>query len=365
MINLIFRYDDYSYDSNIKLEKSLFLIFQKYKIPITIGVIPFKENNFQIKDQKHLNISNIPDKKKILVNGIDKKLIEIAQHGHSHFNYQKKPNAEFTGITLETQEKLISEGKFIIEKFFNLELQTFIPPWNRYNKDTLELIEKYNFKNISACSKGLFLENLSLNFIPTTCSIDKFIKILNNHSINIFKNETLVVLLHEIDFVDEKKKYEKKLEIFDSFLKELTFNNNISCYLISEFVKTEVFKEYNYKNYKIKRFLKNQLPKQLLNEKNDLAVLPTGKEIKKTIIKIIIFYIVIISIPVFIMSKNILSFLFFSPSSLLNLFFLFLILFTMICFSMIKKDKLYKLYLRASFIFIGILLSTLYLLVDL
>ena len=365
MVNLIFRYDDFSYDSNIKLEESLFRIFQKYKIPITIGVIPFRQNNFEIKDQKGLNISNKPEKKKILENGIDKKLIEIAQHGHSHFNYQKIPKAEFIGISLETQKKLISEGKFLIETFFNLNLKTFIPPWNRYDRNTIKLIEKFDFKNISAGTKGHFSEDSSLNFIPSTCSLNKFIEILNNQSINIFKNETLVILLHEIDFLDEKEKYEEKMKSFDLFLQNLTLNSNISYYLISEFTETEIFRKYKYKYYRIKRLLNIQLPKQLLNEKNHSTTLLTENEIKKTIVKIIIFYIPTISIPVFIISKTIFSFLLLSPSFLLNLFFIFSIFFAMICFSMIKKDKLYKLYLRASFIFIGILLSNLYLLVDL
>lgn len=360
MINIIFRYDDYSYNSNTELEKTLFKIFFENKIPVTIGVIPFYHNNHNpivIEPERNISLNKI--KRDILKYGIKSNLVEVAQHGHSHYNYKKKPNAELQGIGKKVQEKLIVEGKELIEKFFKLKIKTFIPPWNRYNEDTIDIIEFYNFENLSAGEKGIVGKRKIINFVPSTCNISEFFDIINNNSCQKLNNQTFIVLLHECDFIN--KKNEIKINTFEMNLRKISKDKRFSFFTIKDFAKklkkNKLGIKYNYDHYKIIRFLGNQLPKFLNQNTKKLNFLPTTNYLIKIFLLVILFSFFKISLPTMLVFN-----FFFNLSNMANwiiiniLLFTSILLFMMIIFIVCKK-KLYKIYLRITFFTLGLILS--------
>lgn len=358
MINLIFRYDDYSYDSNINLENSLFNTFIKNKIPITIGVIPFIYNNIkQINSFTAENISSKSIKREILENGLKNNLIEIAQHGHSHYNYQKVPNAEFQGIPKRVQEELIIEGKQLIEKFFKLRLKTFIPPWNRYNQDTIEIIDTHGFNNLSAGEKGVFSEKSKVNYIPSTCNIEEFIQIIKSISFNNLKNQTFIILLHECDFTVEENKEKISINYLDSFLKELLKSNHFSFYTIKDFTERKKISnnDYNFEYYKIFRFFKSLLPGFLKLKVKKVVALPTKKIIINILLKVIIYHLCLITIPTGILFALFSEILNIDKKKYFIVFILMSILFLVLTIFIWVRKKLYKRYFRLLFFLLGLL----------
>ena len=358
MINLIFRYDDYSYSSNIVFEQSLLKIFSKYKIPITLGVIPYEYNDNNPNELNLKNISLIQKKIYILKTGIDTNLIEIAQHGHSHHNYQKTPRAEFQGIQKKNQEKLIVDGKKLIEKVFRLKLKTFIPPWNRYNKDTVQIIESNGFENLSAGEKGLCIESNLINYIPSTCNIKEFIEIINNNIFEKNNNATFIVLLHEYDFIDKKHNDKITLDDLDLLLKKLFIDNRFSFYTIKGFTKdkTNFSIKYDFSYYKIIRFLRAQLP-LFLNEKiTSPKYLPNKKFLTKILFIVAAFYFSIISFPTLIILIPLFRSLDLTNWTVIKIIFLISTLFSITIIHLIKKNKLYKRSFRFSFFLLGLFL---------
>ena len=359
MINLIFRYDDYSYDSNINLEKSLFNTFTKNKIPLTIGVIPFRYNNIKpINSFTAENISSKSIKREILKNGLKNNLIEIAQHGHSHYNYQQVPNAEFQGIPKKVQEELIIEGKQLIEKFFKLRLETFIPPWNRYNQDTIEILENSGFNILSAGEKGIFNKKSTINYIPSTCNIKEFFEIINNTNYKKLNNQTFIILLHEYDFVDTENKKKNSINYLDSFLRKLLINNHFSFYTFKDFTESNKFADYKYSfsYYKIFRFFKSLLPTFLYKKVEELNTLPTNKILINIFIKVILHYLCLITIPTAIFFNFFLEVIGIDKKMFFIILILISILFSTLIIFIWIKEKLYGRYFRFSFFLLGLLL---------
>ena len=103
-------------------------------IPITLSIIPNRLNAITANWLKNL-IRKYP------------KFIEVAQHGYSHKDHGCY---EFGSCrSYEEQYNDIFNGLNIMKKF-GLNTNIFVPPHNRYDRNTLIALEKNIFKIISA-----------------------------------------------------------------------------------------------------------------------------------------------------------------------------------------------------------------------
>jgi predicted deacetylase len=172
-IILIFRYDDPSAISNTVLESRLLALFERYGVPVTFGVIPFVCDG-DIHDTGRQGFLEFPaDKAQLFKDYIDKGCLEIALHGHSHQNHSGAPAgqySEFANLNSNEQCRRIREGRALLEELFGTTVTTFIPPWNQFDKHTVEALLDNGFETLSAAGYSrVDAKYGAMNIVPSTC----------------------------------------------------------------------------------------------------------------------------------------------------------------------------------------------------
>jgi peptidoglycan/xylan/chitin deacetylase (PgdA/CDA1 family) len=83
---------------------------------------------------------------------------------------------------------------------------TFVPPWNRYDLNTLRALEALGFSTISVSLPGPAMKTSSLNFLPSTCDLKDLRAAVRAAGRSSAAQPLIVVLFHEYDFseVDER-----------------------------------------------------------------------------------------------------------------------------------------------------------------
>ena len=204
-LNVIFRYDDPTLRPD-SITQEMLIFFKEKNIPITIALVPCDANEEYIAptDSNWLH----------LLQGDN---VEIALHGLTH---QVINNAgEFGNLSLDENYRRIYKGKQYVEKYFK-SVETFIPPFNAYNSETLKVLDSLNFKTISA---DLFLSHslssTKINYFPETLGLlmDKMgmfeaakFAITNNENLN----STCVIMFHHYD-IDTPEKFNKMKQVVE------------------------------------------------------------------------------------------------------------------------------------------------------
>jgi len=245
-IYISFRIDDCGIDS-FEIYENILPLFSKYKIPLTLGVVPFHTNGNSIIR------SLSPQMISFLKPFIYKENIEIALHGYLHRNNCKYSSfsSEFAGLEKEDQKRMILAGKNELERTFGIPISTFIPPWNTYDENTLEVLTELGFKNLSGARYGqISCQNIDLNFIPYTCDLLNIQKTVYKLLIeNTTPDEKVIVaLFHDYNFAYLNKSTSNSysrtnsIELFD-FEKILEFLHNqkqIVFLTIGQFEKYQI-----------------------------------------------------------------------------------------------------------------------------
>src|SRR6476620_1440035 len=126
---VIFRLDDIS-DGYLDAEQLKIMdIFLSKGEPLTLGLIMHKFGND----------STILDK---ISEGYKKGLFELALHGWEHKNY--------SGMTEQEQKSSLYEANERMQKIFGNKSNIFIPPYNRFNNDTINAIRELGIKIMSS-----------------------------------------------------------------------------------------------------------------------------------------------------------------------------------------------------------------------
>jgi predicted deacetylase len=204
-LNVVFRYDDPTLRPD-SITQEMLIFFKEKNIPITIALIPCDANEEYIAstDSNWLH----------LLQGDN---VEIALHGLTH---QVINNAgEFGNLNLDENYRRIYKGKQYVEKYFK-PVETFIPPFNAYNSETLKVLDSLNFRTISS---DLFLSHslssTKINYFPETLGLlmDKMgmfeaaqYAITNNEKLN----STCVIMFHHYD-IDTTEKFNKMKQVVE------------------------------------------------------------------------------------------------------------------------------------------------------
>ena len=126
---VVFRMDDIS-DGYLDAEQLKIMdIFLSKGEPLTLGLIMHKFGND----------STILDK---ISEGYKKGLFELALHGWEHKNY--------SDMTEQEQKSSLYEANERMQKIFGNKSDIFIPPYNRFNNDTLNAIRELGIKIMSS-----------------------------------------------------------------------------------------------------------------------------------------------------------------------------------------------------------------------
>ncbi len=191
-IKVVFRYDDFILRQD-SLNESIVNTFQKYNIPLVLGVIPCDKNEQVILDNNYNYLS-------VLKRGVQNKSIEIALHG---LNHSRIINGEFGGLKCEEQYRRMDKGKNILDSIFHQPLvSTFIPPWNAYDESTLAVMEKLGLNTISsALTTNQSIVNPMISYLP--CTLEEFNPLLEVLNKNKNRECIVVVMFHRYNFDEQ------------------------------------------------------------------------------------------------------------------------------------------------------------------
>ncbi len=206
-VNIVFRYDDYSATSPTDMELRIIDSFGKHEASITFGVIPFRcvRDAHDPSPQDIVPLTSI--KANILKNGFKDGILDIALHGYSHQTISAKQMTEFSGLAYNAQVERLAKGKNFLEGIINAPVTTFVPPWNKYDLNTLRALEELGFSTLSAGMDGVATENSNLIFLPATCHLSRLRDAVKAARTSSDTQPVIVVLFHAYDFkeIDEKR----------------------------------------------------------------------------------------------------------------------------------------------------------------
>jgi hypothetical protein len=183
---------------------------------VILGVIPININR---------------DVKKYILNNINDKRVEVAQHGTNH-------TRELQNFSELGQYIVLKTGFDEIIKGFNVYPVTFIPPYNSYDVNTMKALSKLGFKVLSADKGKYKIDKNIMNIGYTVTSKDNIENILSDCNKSLNQKNICVVIIHPQDYLSEDqrlndKKYIEFVNMLDKLnelnIKFATFKDLIKC----------------------------------------------------------------------------------------------------------------------------------------
>lgn len=304
---VIIRFDDYGVWCNedwLQIEEQIIDLHNKYNVKLSFGVIPdsryplirhtlspqsypvsvegIYENPFPLKAESR--------RVEVLKESAQLGITEIALHGYYHpkgySNVGK--NTEFYNVSYDIQYFKLFEGKKLLDSLFNVNVTTFIPPHNTYDKLTLDLLQEFGFKTVSAKQNGYDApcdNRLSIRSIwQTSASIQEFETILRRPH---FKNDPVQVLaLHHTNFTSDGILDTNKINSYKRLLAYIS-ENDIPSYSFSGFPDEEIVNNEYYRKVTYQYFA------NILGSKWASKINKAGDEIN-VVFLVILFYIALI-----------------------------------------------------------------------
>lgn len=134
---VIFRLDDIQSGFLEDTQLAIMRTFEARDVALTIGVIG---NSFSYSDTLNSIMSNLGEKG------------EVACHSMTH--------SDFTSLSLDEQKKELSDCRDKLMTLFpGKEINTFIPPYNEFNNDTLEAMREESYSILSSKSTNYSIPN--------------------------------------------------------------------------------------------------------------------------------------------------------------------------------------------------------------
>jgi peptidoglycan/xylan/chitin deacetylase (PgdA/CDA1 family) len=195
MISVCFRFDDPSAISDHELERRIFDIFSGFDVPLCVAAIPFA------RTRSGESVPLSPENAAHLIDASKAGVVEIAQHGHSHIQRGHDANgahSEFAGVAAAEQTRLIREGMEHLAGVFHQRIKGFVPPWNTYDRTTIQVLDELGFEFVSAgwevCKSGTLPE------VPRTCTLGTARRAIESALLFQSLAPVLVIVFHPDDF---------------------------------------------------------------------------------------------------------------------------------------------------------------------
>lgn len=129
--------------------------------------------------------------------------IEIAQHGYKH------SVNEFQNLNESETYDAISSGSILLNDTIGITPVTFIPPYNEYNDNTIQILSKLNFRFISSGrSEYEYKDNITyFGFDAETkksseTELIPILTVLNDCNKALNKKNVCVIMIHPQDYAD-------------------------------------------------------------------------------------------------------------------------------------------------------------------
>lgn len=196
-ITVVFLYDDVSSRSPIDIEAKLIDTFQHHNISCTFAVVPYVCAG-EWRDSRPQDVIPLtPAKVDMMKAAVHTGVVEVILHGYSHQTISKDgdhEHTEFSGLDYHGQEKKIRAGKTYLEGILETPLRTFYPTWNSYNINTIEALQKLQFKTIFGMEYGEIKGASTLKFLPFTCDV-RYLRDAVRSARRIPDDQSVVVVL--------------------------------------------------------------------------------------------------------------------------------------------------------------------------
>ena len=195
MIHLSLRFDDPSATSDRVLEEGIFAAVQTAGMPITVAVIPFRRQDSDLIPLTQERAAHLIDAQRA-------DIIEVAQHGYCHESARvgKRSPSEFIGVDSARQTEWICEGRAVLETILDQPIICFVPPWNTFDANATQGLEKLKYRYPSAgwkldtgCSPGL-------SYLPSTCRMTEIQETLNALEAFASLEPVGVAVMHHYNF---------------------------------------------------------------------------------------------------------------------------------------------------------------------
>lgn len=219
---IIIRYDDYTIERPDTFDLKILDFFRKEGIPISIGVIPFVLSPKGV-DQSTPVTERAFEKLQNLRHALEDGFADVALHGYLHnpvkLTHFHSPS-EFAGVALENQIQMLVQGKAYLEKILGVGVFWFIPPWNTYDRNTIEALKLTGFHGISAGTYGEATNGSEFKFLPATCSWNNLkTAVLAAKKLKKSEEPIIVVMLHSYDIDGSSKQIPGDSVRFQEFSK--------------------------------------------------------------------------------------------------------------------------------------------------
>lgn len=186
------RMDDISHGMDWDKFYTFYNILKKYDIKPLLGVVPANQD-------PNLNISLPLDSKDFfdMVKKWENEGCVIAMHGYSHVYLTTKGGlfplnnfSEFAGLSFEKQESKVAAGKQILEEH-GIYTDIFMAPAHSYDKNTLCVLKKHGFKNITDGFGRIPYERKKMFFFPISFSRKKTLSAEKGYSTLVFHTNSM------------------------------------------------------------------------------------------------------------------------------------------------------------------------------
>jgi hypothetical protein len=226
---IVFRYDDVC-GRILAIDHDVVQKFSDYAVPLTLGFIPFlypvsyDEMQSLLHDDLH----------------------EWALHGYAHQSivpHSNKLQTEFCGLDLKSQSEKIGEGMVVLTNFLKRSIQTFIPPWNSYDANTLEALMAHRIPNISGGMHRSFPHHSMVNSLPATIPIGQFYQLLYAGAFDSLFDQPVVIVVYfhayelkESGIVSPYSVPVLTMDQLTHMLKRITTDPRVQCESVSGFL---------------------------------------------------------------------------------------------------------------------------------
>jgi hypothetical protein len=228
-MTIVFRYDDVC-GHILSIDRDVAQRFANYAIPLTLGFIPFRYP-FSYDELQSL---------------LHNDLHELALHGYAHQSIVSDSDVfqtEFCGLDLESQSQKIGEGMALLSKFLKKGIQTFIPPWNSYDANTLEALHTHRIPCISGGIHRQFPSHPWVNSLPATITIGQFQQLFYDGAFDSLLDQPVVIVVYfhayeliESGIIPSYTVPVLTLDQLDALLKSVSKHPPIQCESVAGFL---------------------------------------------------------------------------------------------------------------------------------
>lgn len=178
------------------------------------------------------------EKIKFLREAVDCGAVDAALHGWNHRTVASTPpHSEFRGLSVDRQQEKIQQGLQAFQHWLEENPSVFVPPWNRYDTNTLEALARQGLKGISANRYGPSADG-SIQFAPITADIRELRAAVKAAAASGDSDPIVGVLLHPYDFRESgDRRGDLSCEAFDADLQWLALQPGVEVVSVSKLLR--------------------------------------------------------------------------------------------------------------------------------